>query len=111
MSRLVRPEGLVIADDVGMPAVRLAVAYFQTNMGCQVLVPGDGSELWEPIDAASFLRSPARLAALRLPPRRERAAWDAFAPFGVEDVSGRDGLQAVRRAVLRRVAGVFKRGH
>ncbi len=67
MTRLVRPGGLVIVDDLWMPAVQAAVAYARTNLGC----------------AAESRPDPAakRFAILRLPPAPPQRAWDHFIPF------------------------------
>ena len=67
MTRLVRPRGLVIVDDLWMPAVQAAVAYATSNLGCT-------SEA-HPNPAAK------RFAILRLPQAPPARAWDHFSPF------------------------------
>jgi predicted O-methyltransferase YrrM len=37
MTLLVRPGGLIVVDDMWMPAIRLAVAYFEANVGLELL--------------------------------------------------------------------------
>jgi predicted O-methyltransferase YrrM len=69
-SRLVRPGGLIIVDDVWMPAVTTAVHYFVSN---SVLVHETRPEL----------EATKRFAILRVPTARAQRAWDHFQPFDV----------------------------
>lgn len=69
MTRLVRPGGLIVVDDVWMPAIRTAVDYFVTNLGLRI----------EPI----LEPGAKRFVALRLPDKPQKRAWDFFAPFAV----------------------------
>jgi predicted O-methyltransferase YrrM len=82
MTRLVKPGGLVVVDDMWMPAVRTAVAYVERNLGATL----------EP-DAMPngfrWRRGPLRrgvpggagdVAVLRLPSERPKLRWDEFVP-------------------------------
>ncbi len=68
MTRLVRPGGLIILDDMWMPASKRALSYFTTNMGLTHENPKD--------------KSPGkRFGVLRLPENPLDRAWDHFVPF------------------------------
>jgi predicted O-methyltransferase YrrM len=84
MTRLVRPGGLVVVDDMWMPAVRTAVSYVERNLGASL----------EPDalpDAFRWRRRPLSrgvpsgtgdMAVLRLPSERPELRWDEFvAPY------------------------------
>jgi predicted O-methyltransferase YrrM len=82
MTRLVKPGGVVIVDDMWMPSVRTAVAYLEGNLGA-ALEPGRLP------DAFRWRRRPfARgvpggtgdTAVLRLPRERQDLHWDEFVP-------------------------------
>lgn len=66
-ARLVRPGGLVVVDDVWMPAVRWAISYFQTNAGLVREAP--------PSEPGT------RFALLRVPEKAPERRWDHFVPF------------------------------
>ena len=68
LSRLVKPGGLIVLDDLWMPAVYQAAAYAVTNLG---LTP-------EPPAQPSVRR---RLLPLRRPLTDPIRAWDHFVPF------------------------------
>jgi predicted O-methyltransferase YrrM len=68
MTRLIRPGGLIVLDDVWMPATRAALSYFTTNLGLTHENPGDKS-------------AARRFAILRTPPAPPERAWDHFVPF------------------------------
>lgn len=82
MTRLVRPGGLVVVDDMWMPAVRTAVAYVEKNLGASL----------EPDalpNAFRWRKRPLRrrvpsgtgdTAVLRLPSERLAPRWDEFVP-------------------------------
>jgi predicted O-methyltransferase YrrM len=81
MTRLVRPGGLVVVDDTWMPAVRLAVAYVERNLGATLLPDAlpDGFR-WRrrrPLERG-VPRGLGAMAALRLPRERPALAWDGF---------------------------------
>lgn len=63
MHRLVRLGGLVVVDDVWMPAVRAAVGYFTANLG------------------SVEERGGKRFAVLRVAERQPKRAWDHFVEF------------------------------
>jgi predicted O-methyltransferase YrrM len=82
MTRLVRPGGLVVVDDMWMPAVRTAVAYVERNLGAR-LEPGALP------NAFAWRRRPLSrgvpggtgdTAVLRLPKERPALRWDEFVP-------------------------------
>jgi predicted O-methyltransferase YrrM len=82
MTRLVRPGGLVIVDDMWMPAVRTAVAYVEKNLGGTLEPDALPS-------AFRWRRRPLRrgvpggtgdTAVLRLPSERPALRWDEFVP-------------------------------
>lgn len=67
MHRLVRPGGLIVVDDLWMPAIRAAVSYATLNLG---LTRED-----QPDPAAR------RFAVLRTPTAPVSRPWDHFVPF------------------------------
>ncbi len=67
-SRLVRAGGVIVVDDVWMPAVRAAVDYARTNMGLAARL-------------SSAREGRARFAVLTLPEKPRERAWDDFVPF------------------------------
>ena len=83
MTRLVRPGGLVVVDDMWMPAVRLAVAYVERNLRAR-LVPDALPDAFRWRRRRPFERGVPRghgeTAVLRLPARRPRLGWDEFVP-------------------------------
>jgi predicted O-methyltransferase YrrM len=82
MTRLVRPGGLIVVDDMWMPSVRMAVAYLERNLSVTL----------EPDALPNGFRWRRRLlgrrvpsgrgdtAALRLPSDRPELRWDDFVP-------------------------------
>ena len=82
MTRLVRPGGLVVVDDMWMPAVRTAMAYVERNLGATL----------EPEALQNAFRWRKRplnrgvpsgrgdIAVLRLPRERPAPRWDEFVP-------------------------------
>jgi predicted O-methyltransferase YrrM len=82
MTRLVRPEGLIVMDDMWMPSIRTAVAYAERNL--ELTLEPDALP-----DAFGWRRRPWRrgvpsgnggLAVLRCPAQRPELRWDAFVP-------------------------------
>lgn len=71
--QLVRPGGLIILDDLWMPAVRAAIAFFAKNLEVQTTVP-------DPTGPAR------RYLTLRVPAKPSNRAWDHFAEFAASDV-------------------------
>ena len=83
--RLVRPRGLVIVDDLWMPAIRLAVSYVERNLGWELL-PGAMTRAfaWRRLRnlPGRRLRGAGSLALLRRPAQAtDRSDWDRFVPF------------------------------
>jgi predicted O-methyltransferase YrrM len=82
MTRLVKPGGLVVVDDMWMPAVRTAVAYVEKNLDASL----------EPEALPNAFRWRKRMlsrgvpsgtgdtAVLRLPRERPAPRWDEFVP-------------------------------
>jgi predicted O-methyltransferase YrrM len=82
MTRLVKPGGLVVVDDMWMPAVRTAVAYVEKNLDANL----------EPEALPNAFRWRKRMlsrrvpsgtgdtAVLRLPRERPAPRWDEFVP-------------------------------
>jgi predicted O-methyltransferase YrrM len=82
MTRLVRPGGVVVVDDMWMPAVRTAVAYVERNLAATL-------ETDALPNAFRWRRRPLRrgvpsgtgeTAVLRLPSERLQPRWDEFVP-------------------------------
>lgn len=67
-TRLVRPGGVLLVDDVWMPSVRAAIDYFTTNVGLVHEVEG-------PAGAAHTF------AVLRVPEALPGRNWDHYIPF------------------------------
>lgn len=68
MTRLVRPGGLIVLDDMWMPATKRALSYFTTNLGLIHENPSDTTP-------------GRRFGVLRLPEKPVERAWDHFVPF------------------------------
>jgi predicted O-methyltransferase YrrM len=85
MTRLVRPRGLIVVDDMWMPAVRLAVAYVERNLGA-TLVPDALPDAFRwrrprPLERG-VPRGRGAMAVLRMAAERPALKWDGFvAPF------------------------------
>jgi predicted O-methyltransferase YrrM len=82
MTRLVRPGGLVLVDDMWMPAVRTAVAYVERNLGA-ALEPGALPNAFRWRRRALSRGVPGGTgdtAVLRLPSERPARRWDEFVP-------------------------------
>ena len=84
MTRLVRPGGLIIVDDLWMPSVRMAVAYVERNLGATLepdALPNGFRWRRRPM-SRGLPDGSGHMAALRLPGARPALAWDAFvAPY------------------------------
>jgi predicted O-methyltransferase YrrM len=82
MTRLVRPGGLVVVDDMWMPAVRTAVAYVERNLGA-TLEPGalPNAFRWRKRPLTRGVpKGTGDTAVLRLPSERPSLRWDEFVP-------------------------------
>jgi predicted O-methyltransferase YrrM len=82
MTRLVRPGGLVVVDDMWMPAVRMAVAYVERNLGAtldQDALPNAFRWRKRPV-SRGMPGGTGETAVLRLPSERPAPRWDEFVP-------------------------------
>ena len=82
MTRLVRPQGLIVMDDTWMPSIRTVVAYAERNLGLNLephALPGGFR--WRPRPWRRGVPSGSGgLAVLRCPAQRPELRWDAFVP-------------------------------
>src|ERR687895_2672270 len=84
MTRLVRPGGLVVVDDMWMPAVRTAVAYLERNLAVTLETDAlPNAFRWRRRPLSRGVPSGTGDAAvLRLPNERPALRWDEFvAPY------------------------------
>jgi predicted O-methyltransferase YrrM len=82
MTRLVKPGGLVVVDDMWMPSVRTAVAYVDRNLGATLepdALPGGFRWRRRPL-SRGVPSGTGNVAALRLPAERPELRWDEFVP-------------------------------
>jgi predicted O-methyltransferase YrrM len=82
MTRLVKPGGLVVVDDMWMPAVRTAVAYVERNLGATLepdSLPGGFRWRRRPL-SRGVPSGTGDVAVLRLPAVRAELRWDDFVP-------------------------------
>jgi len=82
MTRLVKAGGLVVVDDMWMPAVRTAVAYVENNLGA-TLEPDalpDGFRWRRRPLSRGVPGGTGDIAVLRLPRERPTLSWDEFIP-------------------------------
>ena len=84
MTRLVRPGGLIVVDDMWMPAVRTAVAYVVRNLAANLepdALPNAFRWRRRPLSRGVPSGS-GDTAVLRLPSERPALRWDEFvAPY------------------------------
>jgi predicted O-methyltransferase YrrM len=82
MTRLVKPGGLVVVDDMWMPAVRTAVAYLEKNLATTLepdALPGAFRWRRRPL-SRGVPSGTGDTAVLRLPTERPELRWDEFVP-------------------------------
>jgi predicted O-methyltransferase YrrM len=82
MTRLVRPGGVVVVDDMWMPAVRTAVAYVERNLGASLepdALPNGFRWRRRPL-SRGVPTGAGDTAVLRLPKERPVLRWDEFVP-------------------------------
>jgi predicted O-methyltransferase YrrM len=82
MTRLIRPGGLVVVDDMWMPAVRTAVAYVEKNLGATLdpeALPNAFRWRTRPL-SRGVPGGTGDTAVLRLPRERPAPRWDEFVP-------------------------------
>jgi predicted O-methyltransferase YrrM len=80
MTRLVRPGGVIVVDDMWMPAVRMAVAYVERNLGATLepkALPG-GFRWRRRMFGRGVPRGSGEMAVVRLPSERRELRWDEF---------------------------------
>ena len=82
MTRLVRPEGLIVMDDMWMPSIRTAVAYAERNLGLALEAGAlpDGFRWRARRWRRGVPSGTGGLAVLRCPAQRPELRWDAFVP-------------------------------
>jgi predicted O-methyltransferase YrrM len=81
-TRLVKPGGLVVVDDMWMPAVRTAVAYVERNLDATLepaALPNGFRWRRRPLSRGVPSGS-GDVAVLRLPKQRPDLRWDEFVP-------------------------------
>jgi predicted O-methyltransferase YrrM len=82
MTRLVRPDGLIVVDDMWMPSIRTAVSYVERNLGLRLepdAIPN--AFRWRPRPWRRGVPSGSgALAVLRTPAERPELRWDEFVP-------------------------------
>jgi len=82
MTRLVRPGGLVVVDDMWMPSVRMAVAYVEKNMAATLepeALPNAFRWRHRPL-SRGVPSGTGDMAVLRMPSERPAPRWDEFVP-------------------------------
>lgn len=82
MTRLVKPSGLIVVDDMWMPSVRTAVAYIERNLGA-ALEPNafPNAFRWHRrLLSRGVPSGTGDMAVLRLSSERPRLRWDEFVP-------------------------------
>jgi predicted O-methyltransferase YrrM len=82
MTRLVKPGGLVVVDDMWMPAVRTAVAYVERNLAVTLepdALPNGFRWRRRPL-SRGVPSGTGDVAVLRLPRERPEPRWDEFVP-------------------------------
>jgi predicted O-methyltransferase YrrM len=82
MTRLVKRDGLVVVDDMWMPAVRTAVAYVERNLGATLepdTLPNGFRWRRRPL-SRGVPSGTGDTAVLRLPSERPELRWDEFVP-------------------------------
>jgi predicted O-methyltransferase YrrM len=82
MTRLVRPGGLVVVDDMWMPAVRTAIAYVERNLAATLepdALPNGFRWRRRPL-RRGVPSGTGDAAVLRLPKERPKLRWDEFVP-------------------------------
>ena len=82
MTRLVRPGGVVVVDDMWMPAVRTAVAYVEKNMAATLepeALPNAFRWRHRPL-SRGVPSGTGDMAVLRLPSEHQAPRWDEFVP-------------------------------
>jgi len=76
--RLVRPGGVIIVDDLQLPALRAVLDYFETNMGYERV----SGVLPDEYHRDALRRPRGRMAVLRVPVDPPERRWDSYESFG-----------------------------
>ncbi|MGH2716004.1 MAG: O-methyltransferase [Thermoleophilaceae bacterium] len=82
MTRLVKPGGVVVVDDMWMPAIRTAVAYVERNLATTLepaAMPNGFRWRRRPL-SRGVPSGTGDTAVLRLPSERPELTWDEFVP-------------------------------
>jgi len=81
LRKIVRPGGLIVMDDAGVPSVEAAVRYYEQNLGWRV-IPGAFADGTRRAVAADVPAEPAtRCRAIRLPDSPFEPPFEAFHAF------------------------------
>jgi predicted O-methyltransferase YrrM len=81
MTRLVRPGGLIVVDDMWMPSIRTAVSYVEKNLGLTLEPQAlPGAFRWRRRLTKGVPRGTGDTAVLRTPRERSELRWDEFVP-------------------------------
>jgi predicted O-methyltransferase YrrM len=80
MHRIVKPGGAIVLDDMGLPAVRKAVAFFERNLDYE-RIPLLGPKRRRRRLQLPWRGRSRRMAALRRPTAPDRREWDHFRDF------------------------------
>jgi predicted O-methyltransferase YrrM len=81
MTRLVRPGGLIVLDDLWMPSIRMAVSYAEKNL--ELTLDPDAlpnAFRWRRRLTRGVPRGSGNFAVLRTPLQRPELRWDQFVP-------------------------------
>lgn len=82
MTRMVRPGGLILVDDMWMAPVRLVVAYFEANLELELLPDAcEGAFRWSRRPRRGVRDGSGRMAVLRTPDPAFDRPWDHFVDF------------------------------
>ncbi|MBA2505787.1 MAG: class I SAM-dependent methyltransferase [Thermoleophilaceae bacterium] len=75
--RLVKPGGLVVVDDLSLPALRAALDYFETNMGYERVT----GILPDEYHRDALRRPRGNMAVLRVPVNPPERHWNSYESF------------------------------
>jgi hypothetical protein len=81
LRKIVRPGGLVVADDDWAPSVRTAVRYYEQNLGWQVIPEAFAAGTLKAINDDPAAVEVPRCRALRLPDPSFEPSFQDFRPF------------------------------
>jgi predicted O-methyltransferase YrrM len=78
---LVRPNGLIVTDDLWLPAIRMAVSYLERNLGYEVEPDAFPGAYRHRRSIFPARRWAGRVAVLRKPQHRRERDWDDYQGF------------------------------